>query len=895
MLKNMSLKQALAACLVALLLCLVGAPGVDAAALKWAVLIDLTRSSLNVTTFTQGIQHYITTNTSFAAVNGSTYFAESPTILNSDGDFITALQLVSDLVSNKSALPDVLFLGETTDISIAVSDFLRTDTTTANILLVSIHGSNSRLCDPSTNTRTVCIVPRDLLNLRGLLETTSAQLQWSSVAVVYSNSGYGDGVKSALAGQIQAASTTPTVVAEATMNPAGTDDEDDTLVAALLKYKPKGIACFVRESQMNRLRSALVRANASDVFLMGSRECLNVLPNLTGTYSPLTAAWGAIYASKYYAVEDFVAGGYFPTDDLDPYGAFIISHLLDGMYMISAAGGTSSMTALRATSFRGFSGDVAFDSIYYQRVEMTYAVTTASYGVDAPLVTWYLKDYSSTAVQTNTKAAITAALITDSPLRAVKVCMTSAPSCGDTELMWSMLYVLAKYNSELESSSSSIPFITQAINTGASGVSGLSSLIPVARTCSVIAGPGRSSIAVALTPVINEFAVAQLDYASANDFFTDEEYSYPYFSRSVPQNSFNFLAYGDLCAWYAWERVIIVSMNDAYGITRASSLSSSMKRNNIYVEKTYYLDDLGASTITTVLDTIYKTDVSRIIFMMISGTEAGASTFFNLADSLSYMSKYVFFLSKDLCAYGDTSPSARKKLVSSICMFPYVSSSRLTSLNTAFASDTTVQSTMKLTLSDGGFVSQLAKCSLSTIRAQNGFAVDAGYALIDVVDRMVTAGASFNVSANIKKYIRSTTINKFTSNFSIDSTGNRDFAAYNFDIQTPTDVVTFALWSQKQTPNFQATVDDFTWLTGSTTVPLDTFRDMSFVLSSSFTASPGTIVLTVLGFVGTIMVFFFCYRHYKMQKLIEHALLSSEIPVTDEELRRLRGEVDPVE
>ncbi|EPY21167.1 extracellular receptor [Strigomonas culicis] len=202
---------------------------------------------------------------------------------------------------------------------------------------------------------------------------------------------------------------------------------------------------------------------------------------------------------------------------------------------------------------------------------------------------------------------------------------------------------------------------------------------------------------------------------------------------------------------------------------------------------------------------------------------------------------------------------------------------------------------MKLTLSDGSFVSQLAKCSLSTIRAQNGFAVDAGYALIDVVDRMVTAGASFNVSANIKKYIRSTTINKFTSNFSIDSTGNRDFAAYNFDIQTPTDVVTFALWSQKQTPNFQATVDDFTWLTGSTTVPLDTFRDMSFVLSSSFTASPGTIVLTVLGFVGTIMVFFFCYRHYKMQKLIEHALLSSEIPVTDEELRRLRGEVDPVE
>lgn len=61
-------------------------------------------------------------------------------------------------------------------------------------------------------------------------------------------------------------------------------------------------------------------------------------------------------------------------------------------------------------------------------------------------------------------------------------------------------------------------------------------------------------------------------------------------------------------------------------------------------------------------------------------------------------------------------------------------------------------------------------------------------------------------------------------------------------------------------------------MTNSTDIPLDTFRDISFVISNTLTASPGAIVLSVLGFIGTITVFFFWYRHYKVQKMIELTL-----------------------
>lgn len=859
-----------------------------AGSIRWAILLDLTRTTLTLASLKSAVQLYISSS---LGTTGQTLFASEPTILNSDGNMITALSLVSELVLNPNTFPAVLFMAETADVSTAVSDVLRQNDTTADILIVSAHTSNAKLCDPTTNPHTMCMVPRDLLNVRGLLEITSSQLRWSSMAMVFSNTGYGQGVQANVASQVQAATTTPTVVAEVFMNPSSSTTDDDALLAQIMTHKPKGIACFLSEAQMRRFRSAVSRSRWSgSVFLLGSREALNLLPQLTGSYQPLISAWGALFVSSYTSVDSFVRQHYFTYDLIDDYGAYVVSHLFDGMKMVALAGGTTSMAALRAVNFAGFSGTVAFDPVYYQRVETTFSLVMQQYPVSMPLLTWYVQSYSTPTVIHNEFSATIAALIPASPLRSVTVCMTSPTSCADTEMMSSMLFVLLNYNAQTASDDTKVNFLPIAINTGESGVVGLSSLIPVARTCTLLTGPGTSSVTQALTAVINEFQITQVDYNTANSYFTSDAYSFPYFSRTIPANSFSYRGFGEVCAHFAWERVILITTNDQFGISRAAAMTAAMQRRNVYVENTYYLDENNGITISTVLDTIYKKDVSRILHILLplSGTKAKA--FFDLVDTKSFMRNYVFFLSKDLCLYGATHPESRAKLQSSICMLPYVPPERITAINEALSNSTAVQQEIRTVLSDGGFLSQAETCDIATVHNFSGFAVDAGYLIISAVERAVAAGVSLDKSATLRQYIRGTTLNNFTGQFTISSIGERDFAAYYVDIQVKDSAVTIGTWSERQTPALRTSdTSAIYWMTNSTTVPLDTFRDISFVLGTTVSASPGTIVLSVLGFVGTIGVFFFCYRHYRMQKLVEITLEGSDVPITDDELRRLRA------
>ncbi|CAD2217534.1 Receptor family ligand binding region containing protein, putative [Angomonas deanei] len=864
--------------------------GDDITPLKWAVLVDLSRSEIEEASFLEGVTKYIQENTDFAAADGPKYFSNRPNIQDSKGDLLTALTQISALISNPDTIPDVLFLGESADITFSVSDLLRVMNLIDKVLIVSIHSSNNLICDPENNPRTVCIVPRDNLNVRGLLETVSSQLGWHSLAMIFSNSGYGTNVQSAVARQVQEASTTPTIVMQDYMNPKGTEEEDDALVKKIIASKTMGVACFLRESQVQRLRNALVRANAGGIYIIGSREALNILPSLKGNSTATEKPWGALYVSMYNVEKNFVSLGYFTQGKIDPFESYIISHLFDAMRMVALSGGTSNITKLRSVNFDGYTGKVAFDSIYYQRVGMKFSVITYDYTVDNSLASWYLVNYSTQAVQT--RSDVVSLMIPSSPLRSLPICMTAPPLCGDVEKMWAMLLVLQAYNDKNANDNTTISFLPVVINTGTSGVTGLSSLIPVARTCSIITGPGHANIAVALTPVVNEFKITTLDYNTANDFFTTEQYSYPYFSRSTTPNSFSFLAYGEICVHYSWERVVIVSTNDQFGLTRAANLESSMRRRNIFVEKVYYMNDTKKESIKATMAAIYQVCVSRVVFMLLAVGDDEAADFFSLPDELSYMKQYIFILNRDLCAYGYGHPNARQKLVSSICIYPHVPQDRLESINALLKADTERTKQMRLTLSDGGFLTQVERCSLSDIHAQSGFAVDAAYVIIDAVERAKTANASLNVSANLLPYVRSTSIDKFTGAFTIESNGNRNFAIFAVDIQTPQDVVTIGTWNSKAVPTLVITVDNFLWLTGSKAVPADTFRDMSFVLGSTVGASPGAIVISVLGFLVTIAVFIFCYRHYKVQKLMEHALQSNEFPVTDEELARLRGKAE---
>lgn len=870
--------------------------------LVWAILMDLSRTSMSEASLSEAITAFLTNATATHSYLHS-LFRPNPIIVDTHGSMLTALTELTTLLNDASRYPSVLFLAETADVSASVMDMLRQNDTTSSILVISAHSSNSRLCDPATNPRTMCMVPRDMINLRGLLEVASNQLKWYSMSLVFSNDGYGDGVQNILSGQVQAATTTPTIVAQTYINSAASDSDDDAVISALIEYRARGVACFVKETEMLRVRAAVQRNSRANntVFLIGSRESLNVLSSLTGDVNSTTKPWGALFVSGYTTPDELVAQGFFPNSQstaVDEYAAFVLSYLLDGLLMLDKAqGAVDNMTALRATRFRGYTGTVSFDPIYYQRVESVFSLITASHPLRNPLVTWTVRNYSSAATQINVNPTTTTALVKTSPLRTAKICMTAASSCASAQAMMAMMYVLEAYNAEVEDNDGDdvFNFYPVAVSTGASGVTGLASLIPIARTCTVLTGPGSDSLTMAFTPVVNEFNVPQLDYSVSNDYFTDNPYTFPYFSRSMPEDAFQDGAIVQVCVHYGWERVILISLNDQFGISRSATMKSTMQKQNLYVENTYSIDNSTVAALKDVMTKIYAKLVSRIIVLMVPFTAAQAEDFFNLADSLTYMKQYIFFLDAPLCHAAAASPAGallRQKLPSSICIYPNVSNTRLDALNAKYQSSANAATltAMKKIMSDGGFVSSIEACDTSAITPFSGFAVDAGYVLIDAVTRAIKANVAMEVAANVLPFIRNTSIDKFTGNCTIDSTGNRLFATYSINVQLwNADPLLLGTWNSKNTPALDITEESFLWLTNTTTPPLDTFRDASFVLSTAFSASPGTIVISVLGFVITIAVFYFCYRHYRMQKLIEQALEANQLPVTDEELRRLRG------
>lgn len=865
----------------------------------WVIVVDLSRTVMTEASLAEALTSYLHNTSTSAAI--PKFYSRSPVILNTNGSLLTALTKLTAQLESPGAFPDVIFLAETADVSASVVDTLRQNTTTADILIVSAHSANKQLCDPDLNAKTMCMLPRDMMNVRGLLEVVSAQLQWYSTALALSNSGYGSGVQSTIDSQVEAALSTPTVVAEVYMNPSATTASDDTALSEMLHYRPRGIACFLRETELLRLRQAVQRRSASgssstnsSAFLIGSREGLNLLSTMTGDGSASGAPWGALFVPSYTPASELIEQKFFPTMSqyVDEYAAFVLSYLLDGLRMVVEAGGTSNITALRAVSFTGYTGTVAFDSIYYQRVKTVFSLITADHPIRRPLVTWSLNNYSSNAIQVNSDEKTTAALIPTSPLRAVKVCMTAMPGCAPLAHLNAMLFVLMQYNAQNAANSSGISFLPVAISSGSSGVAGLATLIPIARTCTVVTGPGSDTVVAALTPVIDEYKIPQIDYGTSNDYFTKTTYSFPYYSRSIPMDSFSDEATCQLCLHYGWERVILLTTNDIYGTTRASSMSALLVTNNLYVEKIYYLDDTTNATVASYMNTIYEKLVSRIIIILVPFGTTDAAHFLQLPKYLTFLSKYVFFFDRSLCEYNAvTASTPRDNYQSSICIYPYVPATRLAALNTNYTNyaGSDLRQEMRTLMSDGGFISSVESCNLTSITDMSGFAVDAAYLLIDVATRAYQNGRSFNVSSNLLPFIRNATIDKFTGNFSMTSVGNRNFAAFSFDIQIPGSALYLGSWNMEASPSLSITTTNFRWLNSSTEVPLDTFRDSTFVLGSALSASPGAIVISVLGFVGTITVFYFCYRHYRMQKLIEQALTSNEFPITEAELRRLRG------
>jgi ABC-type branched-subunit amino acid transport system substrate-binding protein len=423
--------------------------------------------------------------------------------------------------------------------------------------------------------------------------------------------------------------------------------------------------------------------------------------------------------------------------------------------------------------------------------------------------------------------------------------------------------------------------------TGNSGVQGLQGLIPLAPSCTFLTGPGRNSVAASLTPVVNQFEITQLDYNSGSDVFSNK-LMYPYFSRTIPTDYNRYAAFAAACSYFGWERVIFISTNDIYGQASIAAAQQAMDEQTIMVESTFELPDSSNASIASAFSQILTNSISRVIIVLIPiSSTSTALTIFNLIGLYGMNeteTQYIFFFDRDVCEYMSVTPNIRIYLMSSICTVPYMKTSALAAINVNYSNSTAIQTQVQQLLVQGGF-SATGACFLGNISAYSAFALDAGFVIRNVVQRALSQNIPLTSSSSILNLVRQTTITTPTGTWSIDSSGNRNYAAYMLNIQTPTGVVTFGKMDSNSFPAFQYLGATIIWYDNTTSIPSSTFRTIAFIASQTITANPGTIVMSVLGFCGTIATFFFCYRHYKMQKLIELSLAGA-MP-TAEEMERM--------
>ena len=851
-------------------------PTLPATGITTYLFCDFSRTTMTPQVLTNMINYYVnnmTTKSAFAAVQ--------PVIFDTRGDVLNALTRLG-MILFRQGFPALLFIADGAPVTIAINDVLKANASTSMITVVSLFTANPRVCDIGNNPSTVCMVPRDVMNVRAVIDV-SVQLGWQAVAVTYSNNDYGLGVQGVLQSQLSLAASAPSVVSQGFIPSIPNATADMLFLKNLLQYQPIGILAFVSDSELLRLQAAAAALGktAPNVFFLGSKEALSLIGTMNT--NPL---WASLLVSQYTTSANLLQLGLRVNGDgVDERGSFILSHLLDAMTLISQAQQTTAsairgQTCLAANKCQSFTGDVLFDAASGQRGYVTYTLQRAfSVNSNPVLMIWTLSSPGAASV---ISAKASTAVIPASPLRAVTVCMTATPTCGSMSNLNALLYMFLLQNTQ-NTGTSIIPI---PINTGTRGVVGLNSLIPMAQQCTILTGPGDLGVNMALTPVINSFGISQIDYQSGSTSFSNKQL-YPYFSRTTTSDDFTVQALAEVCQYFDWERVLVITTQDLYGQGMQAAVQNAMDTKTILIEQFFLLPDTSNASLANALFYIQTFSISRIVLPLLAMDTNGAINFFNLIQTMNMTQTHIFLLGNDLCQAGASNPALRAMLPSSICAAPNYDANMFAQFQANFSNSSISQTTQQI-LFNAGFTG-VYQCNVSSLSPYSAFALDAGQLILNVVAGAIRDGISLTSSAALLPRIRSTSVNGWTGTFQLNpTTGDRPYTSFALNVQTlGGGVVTFARWDTQAIPDFKgfSLSTPIVWLDNTTDIPASSIRSALFIAQSTVTANPGAIALSVLGFAGTIAIFVFCYRHYKMQKLIELSLDSNTIHIEDDHLK----------
>lgn len=811
-------------------------------------------------------------------------------LVDTGGTVLTASVNLLATLNSFSYVPDVVVVADSTDATVTVQNALLASPQTQSVPVISAFASGLDVLDPIARPLTMSVVPSDKQFIRAIFDLTKRAAQWGSMGVVYSQNTYGRDLLSALNDYVATQNNGPVVLTRTPMLPFGDASADDDTVAKLLLYKPVGVLCLVTTEMLPRLRAAVQRnPNAARLFLLVTPTSLSALPSMSG--SP---AWGAavapIYTRVFYWLQRNLVSD---ASAMDEPAAYLFSNIFDALRVVSNAvqlvdvRGAPLLDAMKSMSFlNSFTGPVTFTAAG-ERSSASVVLLVAS-SADKPLATWSAASAVDPAPAVGAEPLIQVA-IAQSPLKAIPVCMAAPPSCPAVANLNHALYILLDVNANatLMGDTTIVPI---AFNTGFQGVDGLRNLLPLASSCRFLIGPSSSTVNFALTPVINEFRIPQIDFASASSAFSDKR-RFPYFTRVAPSDFIRAQALTAAIVYFGWERVLLVTSDDEYGTSVADAYAQVLEGGASLLESTYKLADLTSATVGAALKDIRDVAIGRVVVVMFSGSTMDSYNFFQTVQDLGMNRTHIFILGDVICQHALSFPEMRAALLGSICAAPWVDTISFSALRMGYTSSVKL-SQMRDTLAAGGFDTT---CPLTFDDPYSAFAFDAATLLVRSLVRIATGTsgaatldpskiATYLDSANasfITQQLRATEFFGVTGNMRLDANGDRTTAAFVFNIQQYNNrIVSFGDWNNMRLTPFSAytLILPLRWLDNSTDVPGASTRSIAFIAIQTAKQHPATIALSILGFGATIAVFFFCYRHYRLQKMLEQQALDGGAP-----------------
>ncbi|XP_071492854.1 extracellular calcium-sensing receptor-like [Diadema antillarum] len=109
-----------------------------------------------------------------------------------------------------------------------------------------------------------------------------------------------------------------------------------------------------------------------------------------------------------------------------------------------------------------------------------------------------------------------------------------------------------------------------------------------------VVGPGTSSSAVSVASLFNLFKLPQVSYAATSDFLSESRYEY--FTRTIPEDTYQAQAMAHLVSHFQFETVAVLATDDgAYGVSGIHLFEDKALERNICVaySKIFDTDDTG--------------------------------------------------------------------------------------------------------------------------------------------------------------------------------------------------------------------------------------------------------------------------------------------------------------